>query len=134
MPKSASAIVGAVAGLFVVMSAPAAIVTFLGTISNGILLIVFAIVGIVVFLEVMGVREHVLYEHDSKTGHRTGPSVWSYLGALVLVGLVVLMFMGTGGATFLGIAALPSINLTTLAFVVVFLAALYWITKEEKQQ
>ena len=123
LPNSAAGIIGIAAGLLVLMAAPAATIAFVSTMSSGLLVVVLGILGFIVFLEVVGV------DHKERVKNKE-----SILGPVLIVGaliLAALVFMNAGGLSFLAISAIPTVSLTTIAFVVVLLAAVYWVSKDK---
>ncbi len=133
--RASSGIIAIVAGFLVLMAVPVAALTFLSTVSTSLLVGVIGILAIIVFLEVAGVKDaaftkHAGFDKDGKEIRQSRDGL-KIIVALVLLGIAVLVFNGAGGVTLLGISALPSVSLTTIAFVVVVLAAIYWIATEK---
>jgi len=131
LPKPAAGIIGIAAGLLVLMTLPAAITTFVSTMSAGLLIVVLGVLGFIVFLEIVGVNHKEIMTKKNKDTGQTGLSGIGALAALVVLGLAALVFANAGGLSFLAIGAIPSFSLTTIAFVVVLLAAIYWVSQKE---
>lgn len=123
LPRPAAGIIGIAAGLLVLMALPVAVVTFVSVMSTGLLVVALGIIGFIVFLEVVGVSTKAHMSKENKLTSLGG------LVALIILGLAALVFINAGGLAFLAISAIPAVSLTTIAFVVVLLAAIYWVAK-----
>jgi hypothetical protein len=136
--KAVSAIVGIASGFLVLMAVPAALIGYIATMSTGLLVGVVGILAIIVFLEVVGVRRYmyktVRRSEDPKTGkiveHEITRTWVLSLIALAVLGFGIWVFASAGGPSFFGLATMPTVNWGTVIFVIIILAALYWLVTE----
>ena len=150
MPKSEAsrAIIAIVSGLFVLMASPASLITIISKMSTNLILIVLGLLVVIIFLEASKVKvshgqlTYVNAENENiymkgKNDKGRGPeSIFKKhgleIGIIVLI-LVGLVFVGSGGLSILGV---QNINLTeqnTLAIgilVLVILAVLFLYTEK----
>jgi hypothetical protein len=135
--KSVSAIIGIVAGFLVLMAVPVALLTYLSTLSTSLMVVGIAIVVILILLELTGSKLHVFNRFTGKINEKTGQPIFEprtmvpLLIALAVLGISVWVFAQSGGLTFLGLAAFPTIDWSMAIFVIVILGALYWLVTEE---
>ncbi len=137
--KAVSAIVGIASGFLVLMAVPAALISYMATMSTGLLVGLVGILAIIVFLEVVGVRTHIFKTVKRTVDPKTGKIVEHEITrtwipaviALAVLAFGIWVFASAGGPSFFGLVTVPSINWGTVIFVIVILAALYWLVTEQ---
>ncbi len=135
--KEARAIIAIVAGFFVLLAAPTALITVLGAMSSGLLLIVLGIIVLMVFLEIAGIKHKEPKTVDPKTGRviewQDIPffSKHSYVLAFVFGIIAILLFIGAGGMSLLGwnIDFAPTVTPSLIVLIVIILAV-FWMIRE----
>jgi len=128
------AIIAIVAGLLVIMSAPASLVTFLSQMSSSLVLIAIGLLVLLVIFEAFGIK-HKVPVTDAK-GKATGEmqefgflSSHPYLTGGALIIIAILVFIGAGGPALLGWDFAYNIDITGVAFLIAIIAALAWMVK-----
>ncbi len=151
IPKSEAsrAIIAIVSGLFVLMAAPASLITIISKMSTNLILIVLGLLTLIAFLEASGTKvahgvlvggnpkDEGIYVRGRKPG-RGAESVFKKhgleIGIIVLI-LVGLVFVGSGGLSVLGIQNINLTEQSTLTIgilVLVILAAGFLYTEKEE--
>jgi len=148
MPKSAAsrAIIGIVSGLFVLMFAPATLISIISKMSTNLILLVLGLLVVIIFLEASGVKvahgEIVasqggkpVYVKNKKVS-RGAESVFRKhsveFGILILI-LVALVFIGSGGLSILGIQNInfSEGNILPIGVIVLVLLAVLFLYSEK---
>lgn len=142
LPKSASSrlIISLVLAFFVLFAAPANVVQVLSNFSSSIVLVLMALIVLMVFFEVFGVRikkkvpvMHQGKKIDDAVHEYTVFESYGYLFFFAFVVIAALLFVNSGGLAALGL----NINLspyatTTTAFLIFILLAVVWMFAEKK--
>jgi len=143
MPKSQAsrAIIGIVAGFFVLFAAPTNLISVLTQMSSGLILVVVGLLVLVVFLEVAGVKVgKEIYIKDPKTGETTSHTkpvgMFEKYGkelGIVLIIITILMFAGAGGLQLLGFENFQFTQQGSMSiiFFVVIILAIIWMINEQ---
>lgn len=131
--RAARAIIGIVVAFLVLFAAPDRLITVLSQMSAGLILVVLAIIVFIAFLEVAHVRSrgkiiqydqkgNPIWEHEAISLFEKHPTVF----AVALLIIAVLIFIGAGGLSLIGISInlTGSTNMTLFFFVVIIIAIL----------
>ncbi|MDD5416948.1 MAG: hypothetical protein PHU12_03150 [Candidatus Aenigmarchaeota archaeon] len=144
MPKSnaARAIISMVAAFMVLFGTPAALITVMTKMSASLILVVVALLIMIVFLEVLGVKfsrevETIGLDKEGRPVKTKTPVNVSLFEkymlefGVILLLLVVYIFFASGGADLIGMPRLyfNQQTIATLAFFGVIIAAIMWMIK-----
>ena len=140
--RETRAIIGIVAGLFVVLSTPVEMIAVISNMSAGMILVIMAFLAIMVFFEAAQVKHVQHYPETDASGRQTGKikSVESpffthhtYIMAAVIIIIAVLLFFGSGGGTLLGFEGteITNDNISSVGLIIVVIVAVIWLIKEE---
>ncbi|MFH0830257.1 MAG: hypothetical protein V1887_03810 [Candidatus Aenigmatarchaeota archaeon] len=146
MPKSkpVRGIIAIVVAFFVLLSAPASIITTLTNLSTGLLVVLLGILVVFTFLEIAGVKHLKVgktkkikgpdgKEYDAPaeyvqenmfTGH---PKVW----AAVLIIVAIVLFAGAGGLSITGLALPSGIDPMGALVMAMIALAVIWLVMEK---
>lgn len=131
LSRAPATIVSIVVGFLALMAAPVALLTVLGTMSTGLLVVGIGILVLMGLLSVAGAGVDV---KDTK-GNIIGSKAWltghSTATAAVLIALAAIIFVAAGGLPLIGISALPTIGMGTWLLVIVGVGVL-WMLSEAK--
>jgi hypothetical protein len=113
--KKINAIVALVLAFFVMMAAPTALVGVMTSMTNSFVVIAITLVLIVAMLQI-GTGENYLNSQKKWVS-------W------ILIGILVLVFVGAGGLAFIGIGSIAAVGITleTVVLALVVIAVLYLI-------
>jgi hypothetical protein len=131
--RAPAALVSVVAGIFVLMAVPNALVAVIGAMSTGLLVVATGILVFISFLEVVGLKYMVKNEqgisvpspHSWVHGHTT-------LMAAIVIVLAAIVFFVSGGATLVGIG-IPAFGWGTWLLILVGIAVLWMMSESPKQ-
>lgn len=136
LSNASSAIIAIVVGFFVLLATPTAMIAIIEQMSTGLVLVVLAVLGFIVFLEVAGVR--FIERKKGKEGEELVPVTffqkYSYVSAIALFLIAVLIFIGAGGLELIGFVNLPTFNITGIIFFIVVIIAVIWLIAEKPPQ
>lgn len=145
IPQSAAsrAIIAIVSGLLVLMAAPASLITVLSNMSSNLILLVLGLLVLIVFVEASGVKlgklegvfvqgeggKSVFRGKEPKKFHEQHPLAI----AIILVMVVGLIFVGSGGLQLLGFQSinLAQQNLVSIGFLVAVILAILFLYMEK---
>ncbi|MBN2202990.1 MAG: hypothetical protein JW700_02305 [Candidatus Aenigmarchaeota archaeon] len=129
--KKASALISMAIGFFVIMAAPAALITTIATMSTGLIVL---IIGALVAISMTYAVGPVFADKDEKGNIKGTYNILQVHGTtigLVIVGLTAVLFWFSGGAQLIGLTSLPSIGTVPWILVIVG-AAVLWMLKDSK--
>jgi len=144
VPKSnaAQAMIGIAIAFLTIMAAPVALVNVLTEMSANLVLVAVGLLVLIIFLEVAGIHEKVIYDTGKKD--KDGKAIsdirevkifekYGYAFAIVLGIIAILIFINAGG---LGLIGVQNINLsgastTTVIFFIIILLAIFWLIGEK---
>lgn len=145
-PESAASrlIISVVAGLLVLMSAPASLIVIISNMSLNLVFILVGILVLLIFLEVSGVKvgsftatpevdQEGKYAGKSKRQDFQEPfKVHGLQLGIIFIILVALIFIGTGGLNYLGINInLQESSTMTIAFLAIVVMAIVFLSNEK---
>lgn len=135
--NAARAIIAIVTGFLVLLAAPAQLESVLSQVSANLILVVLAILALIVFLEVAGVKTRGkmyfdkegkrIYEHDNPISYL---EYHGKIAAAVIILIVIVIFVGAGGLSLIGLPNIPQINTTGSFFFIVIIIAVIWMIAE----
>ncbi len=126
MPQSSSAraVISLVTSFMVLFAAAATMVTaFIQTAVTSFIVIVFALIILMIFLELSGAK---------KEGANIFAMHPKFFGVAMII-VVILIFLGAGGFRFLPAISIPGTAGTILLFLGIMVLALWILMKEEKK-
>ncbi|MEM5804507.1 MAG: hypothetical protein QXU82_01520 [Candidatus Aenigmatarchaeota archaeon] len=137
--KASRAIISIVAAFFVILAAPAALISVLEKMAQSLILVVLGILVFIVFLEVAGVTvfEKVVEEKEGKKSEKLVPvkvlhKYGKHFAAFFII-LAILIFIGAGGLNLLGISvAVGGMPTMSILFFVIVVAAIMWMIFEKE--
>jgi len=136
--KSVRVIISMVISFFVLMAAPASLISTLSSMSTSLLVVLLGLFILLVFIEVGGVKhfEPTALKKDDK-GNVTHVGVTEVpffsknttILALAVLLIALLIFIGAGGPALLGISipSLANINLLGVGIIIVIILGVLWI-------
>ncbi|MFQ6009522.1 MAG: hypothetical protein ACE5J7_00140 [Candidatus Aenigmatarchaeota archaeon] len=135
--KPSRAIISIVAAFFVILATPTALIEVIERMSTSLILVVLGILLIIVFLEVAGIKAHVVTRKQTKEGVKeevVAVPIFERYGtafALIFIIIAVLIFIGAGGLNLLGFnISLTGVNTMTILFFIVIILAVMWMIFE----
>ena len=135
LSRAPATIISIVVGFLALMAAPAALLTVLGTMSTGLLVVGIGIIVLVALLSVAGTKH---FDTDPKTGMPDLKTAKPWLMghgtavAAVLVALAAIIFVAAGGLPLIGIPSIPVIGWGTWLLIIVGVGVL-WMLSEAQQ-
>ena len=134
--KEAQAIIAAVLGFLVLLSAPTAMIALLTQMSGTVILIGVALLILVIFMEVAGLSSETDIIKDGKVVGKEKVSYMSnhpYIFVTIIFIIIALVFVSSGGMNLLGIR-MPStnFNMTGAIFLIAIVAAVAWMIMGKK--
>lgn len=133
MDKKPAALVAIALGFFVLMAAPAALITAIAGMSTGFLALTVGLIIIVALFATLRPVSKVPVGIDEKTG-KVKLAETDFLGAhgtavsVVLIALAGLIVWTYGGAQLIGITSLPAIGAVPVILVIVGAAVLWMLS------
>ena len=141
--KEVRAIIGIVIGFLVIMSMPAGIEQFVANMSSGFVLILLALLVLLIFFEVMGIKHKEIVPVYDEKGKQISSNEYEvplfsahpYILAAAFIIIAILLFVGAGGLNLLGWKLPYNFDITgTIFFVAIILAILYIIQEPGKKK
>ncbi len=144
IPKSniARAIIALVAAFFVLMSAPAQLISVLSSMSTGLVVIIMGLLVFIVFLEAAGVKLGKVEKSRTEKGVELKQEVHyrvfekhskEFTALLIIFALVV--FIAAGGMNLLGFNLILNSSSTMTLFVIgVIILAVFWLISEKPKE
>ncbi len=129
VPKSNSArtIIALVIAFFI-MPIAGPVVTVLGQLGMGMLILFAGVLFIMILLEITGTRRVGTDEKGEKVTKKITEHHYKSFGVAIAI-LVVMVFIGAGGLAYLGYSA-PAINYPLVFFVGIIVLIIWWMVKE----
>lgn len=131
LSRAPATIISIVVGFLALMAAPVALITVLGTMSTGLLVLGIGIIVLMALLTVAGASAEVGKDKEGKpifgpwlTGHSTAV-------AAALIALAAIIFVAAGGLPLIGIPSIPVIGWGTWLLIIVGVGVL-WMLSEAK--
>lgn len=145
MPKSkpVRGIISIVVAFFVLLSAPAMIISTLTNLSTGLLVVLLGILVIFTFLEIAGVKHLKAVKGKYKTpdgkevegisGYQAAPMFTGHpkVWAAVLILVAIVLFVGAGGLSITGLALPAGIDPMGAAVMAMIALAVVWLVMEK---
>jgi hypothetical protein len=141
--RETRAIIGIVAGLFVVLSTPVEMIAVISNMSAGMILVIMAFLAVMVFFEAAQIKhipKKVVQAKDGSVRQFDDPenatsffTQHPYIMAAVMIIIAVLLFFGSGGGVLLGIEGvdITNDNISSVGLIIVVIVAVIWLIKEE---
>lgn len=132
LSRAPATIISIVVGFLALMAAPVALITVLGTMSTGLLVLGIGIIVLMALLTVAGAHVDV----KDKEGNIVGTKAWlaghSTAVAAALIVLAAIIFVAAGGLPLIGIPTIPVIGWGTWLLIIVGVGVL-WMLSEAKR-
>jgi hypothetical protein len=131
MSKKPAALVSIALGFFVLMAAPAALITAIAGMSTGFLALTVGLIIVLAIFGAVGPKAHI---PDIKDGKIVGTKEVDWMKAhgtavaVVLIALAGLIIWTYGGAQLIGITSLPAIGAVPAILVIVGAAVLWMLS------
>ncbi len=147
MPKhnATRAIIGMIAGFFVLMAVPGQLITVLSKMASSLLLVILGLLILIIFFEVSGHKTGKRVIELGPPDKEGKPTIKSEKAAnileahptvfaLILIIIALLIFISSGGLELLGIQQISfgGISGNTLLFLLIIIAAIAWMIHESK--
>ena len=121
------------AGFFVLMTVPGAVIGVIAGMSSGLIALVIGIIALIALVTMTGATGIKTGVQDGKRVAREVKWVEAHSTALAagVIAIVVIMFVAAGGLPLIGIPGIPAIGYGTWLLVFVGLAVLWMLSGEE---
>ncbi len=138
--RETQAIIAVVVGFLVLLSTPAALISFISNVSSSLILVGVGLLMIIIFLEVAGLSKEVVTKIDEKGNAVTEKvsflSNHPVLFTLILLIIVAVIFVSSGGLSIVGFDLPRGFDVTGTIFIIAIVAAIGWMifgeTKKKK--
>jgi hypothetical protein len=128
LDKKSAAIVAIVTGFYVLMAAPAAVVSVIANMSTGLVVLAVGIIALVAVLEISGAEKFEKDQEGKITARFPYLKGHSTAVAAILLVLAAVMFVAAGGLPLIGIAGIPVIGYGTWLLIIVGIAVLWMLS------
>lgn len=139
MPKSKAArgMISIAVALLVMFSAPTNLIAFLSQASSGLILVVIAILLLVAFFEVAGIKGEPIIEEGKVVGRKSIFAQYPRAFAIAFVLVAIIIFLGAGGWDLLGFGGITpkqigSQSMVGIIFIAAVMIGVVWLIAESK--
>lgn len=127
--KKSALLVSMVIAFFVLMAIPATLIEFIAGMSTSVIVLLIGVLAVMTALTIAGPKVELT---DPKTGKVTGYVNWAQqhgtVLAAIMIALVALIFIASGGLAIIGLSSLvPMFSTGTLLLVIIGLAVLWMV-------